>query len=146
MEDRFVLGVRDLWRVVIRPRRMRDGPVATNAIVEEGDGRFGIVGERFDTGYGNAAFKLLRLEKETHAGGLARDIRFRPSSFKFRRNATEQNCAETRPNETRSSGILLGGRETPNVSLHKRALPLWKAGAGAWATAGSARAVVSRLA
>ena len=60
MEDRLVLGVRDLWRVVIRPRRMRDGPVATNGFVEEGDGRFGIVGEIFDTGCGNGAFKFLR--------------------------------------------------------------------------------------
>ena len=39
---------------------MRDGPVATNAFVEEGDGRFGIVGEIFDTGCGNGAFKFLR--------------------------------------------------------------------------------------
>ena len=61
MEDRLVLGVRDLWRVVIRPRRMRDGPVATNGFVEEGDGRFGIVGEIFDTGCGSdGAFKFLR--------------------------------------------------------------------------------------
>lgn len=39
---------------------MRGGPVTTNALVVEGDGRFGIVGEMFDTGYGNIAFRFLR--------------------------------------------------------------------------------------
>ena len=46
--------------VIMRPRRVRGGPVTMNALVVEGDGRFEIVGEIFDTGYGNIAFRFLR--------------------------------------------------------------------------------------
>ena len=46
--------------VVIRTRRARDGLAVTNAFVVEGDTKFGITGEPFDSGCGDMSFEFLR--------------------------------------------------------------------------------------
>ena len=79
-----------IWGVVIRARRARDGPAATNAFVVEGNTNFGIVGEAFGSGCGDMSFEFLRGWRES-------DLRTRISEEELQ--------------ETRSCGVPWEGKE-----------------------------------